>query len=97
VLALAGAVAALTVASWDSISRGLRNYWRWTIQFAANAHPRACEMLGIYSEKTILLWLAFIAVGLICLRPAAEIVGWGAFGSVPDRHAFHLAHDLPPA
>ncbi|HMG76099.1 MAG TPA: hypothetical protein VK582_21535 [Pyrinomonadaceae bacterium] len=69
VLALAGAAAALTVAVLRiQYLAGLRNYWHWTIQFAAQRRtPAPGEMLGIYAEKTILLWLAFIAVGLTCL------------------------------
>jgi hypothetical protein len=70
VLVLAGAAAALTVALLRiQYLAGLRNYWHWTIQFAAQRRtPALGEMLGIYADKTILLWLAFIAVGVICLR-----------------------------
>ncbi len=47
---------------------GLKNYWHWTIQFAAERRtPARAEMLGIYTDKMILLWLAFIAGGLLLL------------------------------
>ena len=69
VFALAGAGFAFAVALLlIQFTAGLRNYWHWTIQFAAQRRtPARAEMLGIYADKTILLWLAFIAVGVICL------------------------------
>src|SRR5258706_1364779 len=69
VLTIAGAVLALGVAILlIHITAGLSNYWHWTIQFAAQRRPPAlAEMLGIYADKTILLWLAFIAAGIIFL------------------------------
>lgn len=69
VLVLAGAAAALTVALLRiQYLAGFRNYWHWTIQFAAQRRtPALGEMLGIYADKTNLLWLAFIAFGLVCL------------------------------
>ena len=34
---------------------GLRNYWHWTIQFAASRRtPASAEMLGIYSDKILI-------------------------------------------
>jgi hypothetical protein len=68
-LVLAGAATALTVAVLRiQYLAGLRNYWHWTIQFAAERRtPARAEMLGVYADKTILVWLAFIALGLICL------------------------------
>jgi hypothetical protein len=69
VLALAAAAAALAVALLRiQYLAGLRNYWHWTIQFAAERRtPARAEMLGIYADKMILLWIAFIAVGVILL------------------------------
>lgn len=69
VWALTGAVATLAVALLlVQLTAGVKNYWHWTIQFAAQRRtPARAEMLGIYADKTILLWLLFIAVGLICL------------------------------
>ncbi|HMJ26812.1 MAG TPA: hypothetical protein VK475_13325, partial [Pyrinomonadaceae bacterium] len=50
------------------LTAGLRNYWHWTMQFAAERRtPALAEMIGVYADKTILLWIAFIAAGLICL------------------------------
>lgn len=47
---------------------GLRNYWHWTMTFAAQRRtPAFAEMLGIYADKTIILWLGFIVAGVLCL------------------------------
>jgi hypothetical protein len=74
VLALAGAAVGLAVAlSLIQYTAGLRNYWHWTIQFAAERRtPARAEMLGIYADKMILLWIAFIAVGAILLWLSAR-------------------------
>src|SRR3982074_3371942 len=68
-LTLAVAVTALTAALLSiHFTAGLRNYWHWTIQFAAQRRiPARAEMLGVYADKTILPWLVFIAVGMILL------------------------------
>jgi len=45
---------------------GLGNYWQWTIRFAAERRtPARGEMLGIYADKMILGWLAFIVAGIV--------------------------------
>jgi len=69
-LVLAGGATALTIAVLRiQYLAGFRNYWHWTIQFAAQRRtPALVEMLGIYADRTILLWLAFIAGGLLCKR-----------------------------
>ena len=69
VLTIAGAVLALgIVILLIHFTAGLSNYWHWTIQFAAQRRtPARAEMLGVYADKTILLWLAFIAAGIIFL------------------------------
>lgn len=69
VLVLAGAAVGLAVALLlIQFTAGLKNYWHWTIQFAAERRtPATDEMLGVYADKTILLWIAFIAVGAIFL------------------------------
>jgi len=68
-LTLASAMLGLAVALLlIQFKAGLKNYWRWTIQFAAQRRtPALNEMLGIYAGKTILLWLGFIAAGVIFL------------------------------
>src|SRR2546423_2940240 len=44
---------------------GLSNYWHWTIRFAAERRtPARGEMLGIYADKTIFVWLGFIVIGV---------------------------------
>lgn len=69
VLMIAGAAAALGVALLlVHFTAGLTNYWHWTIQFAAERRtPARSEMLGVYTDKMILLWLGFIATGLFFL------------------------------
>ncbi len=45
---------------------GLKNYWRWTIQFAAERRtPARGEMLAIYTDKMTFVWLSFIAAGAV--------------------------------
>ena len=66
-LAAAAVTLALAILSIH-FTAGLRNYWHWTIQFAAQRRtPARAEMLGVYADKTIVWWLAFIAVGVISL------------------------------
>ncbi|MDX6556964.1 MAG: hypothetical protein QOF72_13 [Blastocatellia bacterium] len=69
VLTLGAAAVSLAVAVMlIQFTAGFRNYWHWTIQFAAQRRtPALAEMLGIYADKTILLWLALIVLGFICL------------------------------
>jgi len=43
---------------------GGKNYWHWTIEFAASRRtPGRADMLGIYSDRFLLLWLGFVAGG----------------------------------
>src|SRR2546425_979031 len=45
---------------------GLNNYWHWTIQFAASRRtPARSEMLGIYQDKVLLLWIGLILLGAV--------------------------------
>jgi hypothetical protein len=69
VLTIAGAVATFALAIFlIHLAAGLKNYWRWTIQFAAERRtPARTEMLGIYTDKMILVWLALIAAGVVLL------------------------------
>src|SRR5207248_4217897 len=68
-LSLSGAAATFAVAVLlIRFSTGLKNYWHWTIQFAAERRtPARAEMLGIYTDKMILLWLGFIVAGVLLL------------------------------
>ncbi len=68
-LTLAGAILGLAaVILLIQFWAGFRNYWHWTIQYAAQRRtPARAEMLGIYADKTVWLWLAFIALGVVCL------------------------------
>ncbi len=69
VFALAGAIAGLSLALLIiHFSAGLKNYWHWTIQFAAARRtPPRGEMLAIYQGKILIFWLAIFAVGVILL------------------------------
>lgn len=69
VLALAGAVAGIIVALLlINFTAGLANYWHWTIRFAASRRaPPMAEMIGVYRDKSLLLWLALIALGVFLL------------------------------
>ena len=64
-LTLLGVVAGLLLAGLlIKFTAGLDNCWHWTIQFAASRRaPPLAEMLGVYRDKILLLWLALIAVG----------------------------------
>ena len=68
-LALVGVVAGLFMAGLlIEFTAGLNNYWHWTIQFAASRRaPPLAEMLGVYRDKTLLLWLALLALGAFFL------------------------------
>jgi MFS family permease len=69
VWSLAGAIAGLSLALLlIHLSAGLKNFWHWTIQFAAARRtPARGEMLAIYQGKILLLWLAIFAAGATLL------------------------------
>src|ERR1043166_7870640 len=66
-LTLLGAAVVFVFALWlINWTAGLTNYWHWTIQFAAARRtPARSEMLGIYNDRWLLLWLALIATGAV--------------------------------
>jgi hypothetical protein len=66
VLTLAGVIVGLAVALLlIQFTAGLKNYWHWTIEYAASRRtPARADMLGVYADKTILLWLALIVIGI---------------------------------
>jgi len=48
---------------------GMRNYWHWTIQFAASRRlPPLSEMFAPYRNPLLLLWFAAFAAGALVLR-----------------------------
>jgi hypothetical protein len=48
---------------------GLKNYWHWTIQFAASRRlPGFAEMFAPYKNPLLLLWIAAFAAGAWSLR-----------------------------
>src|SRR5438132_3551290 len=63
---------------------GLSNYWHWTIQFAASRRaPARSEMLGIYQDRVLLLWIGLILLGAIAFwssRRASR--GWAVLSAV---------------
>jgi hypothetical protein len=69
VWSLVGAIAGISLALLlIHFSAGLKNYWHWTIEFAAARRtPARGEMLAIYQGKILLLWLALFASGAILL------------------------------
>jgi hypothetical protein len=67
---LGGAVAALLAASLLlHFTCGLSNYVHWTIRFAAERRlPGIQDMLGIYSDPSLLWWLPAAAASLVLLQ-----------------------------
>ena len=63
---LAGVVIGLAVALLlIQFTAGLRNYWHWTIVYAGSRRtPARADMLGVYADKTILLWIGLIVAGV---------------------------------
>jgi hypothetical protein len=60
---------------------GLRNYWHWTIQFAASRRlPGASEMFAPYQNPLLLLWLTSFAAGALLLhrgnRSGGRMLPW---------------------
>lgn len=79
VLILIGAAGALGVAILlIHFTAGLRNYWHWTIQFAAARRtPARDEMIEIYKSKTVLISVAIFALGCALSWFARKrSVGW---------------------
>jgi len=66
---LAGAAAGLALSLLIiQLTAGLHNYWYWTIRFAAERRtPARVEMLGIYTDKTLLFWIALFVAGALLL------------------------------
>jgi hypothetical protein len=48
---------------------GMKNYWHWTMQFAASRRlPRLSEMFAPYENPLLLLWFAAFAAGALLLQ-----------------------------
>ncbi len=71
---LAGMAAALGAATLLlHLTVGLKNYWHWTIQFAASRRlPRVSEMFAPYQNPLLLLWFAAFAAGALLLARNAR-------------------------
>lgn len=67
VLLIVGAMVALALAlTLIHFTAGLGNYQRWTIKFAAQRRtPSLREMLAVYQDRALLLWLAAFALGVL--------------------------------
>src|SRR3989442_9233824 len=65
ILVMIGAMVACGLAVLSvHFTAGLSNYWHWTIQFAASRRtPARSEMLGIYQDRVLLLWIGLILLG----------------------------------
>jgi len=56
---------------------GLNNYWHWTIQYAAARRtPARSEMLEIYWDRILLLWIGIFVLGLLVGRLGSKQSGW---------------------
>jgi hypothetical protein len=66
---LAGAAGALILALLIiQLTAGLKNYLYWTIQYAASRRmPAPADMLGIYEDETLPVWIALFALGALIL------------------------------
>ncbi len=66
---MSGVVAGITSASLlIHFAAGIRNYVRWTIQFAAARRtPPLADMLEVYQDRVLLLWLAAFVGAVILL------------------------------
>ena len=67
---LAGMAAALVAAALLlHLTVGLRNYWHWTMHFAASRRlPGLSEMFAPYQNPSLLVWFAAFAAGALLLR-----------------------------
>jgi hypothetical protein len=67
VFVIIGAVLALGIAGLlIHLTVGLKEYWYWTIRFAAlRRTPARQEMIEVYWDRNVALWLAFFICGLI--------------------------------
>jgi len=80
--AMAGMAAGLSAAALVlHFTVGIKNYWHWTIQFAASRRlPGASEMFAPYWNPMLLLWLAAFAAGAVLLwrgnRSKSHILSW---------------------
>ena len=69
VLLICGAVVGLAlVLTLIHFTAGLANYERWTIKFAAERRtPSLRDMLSVYQDRALLLWLPFFVLGVVLL------------------------------
>jgi hypothetical protein len=62
---------------------GLHNYFRWTIQFAAERRlPGLASMLDVYAEPSLLWWLPCVAVAVVVLRRRVVRASWARLAAL---------------
>ncbi len=62
---------------------GLSNYWHWTIQFAAARRtPARSEMLSIYQDRVLLLWIGLILLGIAFWSSRRGSRAWAVLSAV---------------
>lgn len=69
ILLVGGAIVGLALAlTLIHFTAGLGNYQRWTIKFAAERRtPSLRDMLSVYQDRALLLWLLLFALGTVLL------------------------------
>jgi hypothetical protein len=80
ILLIAGAVAGVAIALLIiEYTVGLENYKHWTITFAtARRTPSFADMLSVYADWMLPIWLAVFAIGALLLRRNEEKKTWRA-------------------
>jgi len=80
ILLIAGAVAGVAIALLIiEYTVGLENYKYWTITFAtARRTPSFADMLSVYADWMLPIWLAVFAIGALLLRRNEEKKTWRA-------------------
>jgi hypothetical protein len=74
---LAALLAVSVMLAVIQLTAGLNNYWHWTVQYAAARRtPARSEMLEIYWDKMLLLWIAIFVLGLFVGRLNSKRSGW---------------------
>jgi hypothetical protein len=65
-------------------SFGLENYKHWTIDFAAARRtPSVADMLSVYADRSLILWLALFFLGAFVFRQNAGLKKWPWAISLP--------------
>src|SRR5436190_22908621 len=77
---LLGLAVALLIVQWTA---GIENYKYWTLDFAAlRRAPSLTDMLSVYADWILVLWVAMFLVGAFLMRQNAHIKRWPSVLSV---------------